>query len=128
FRSAPEDQTDLPKRRLRLGEDAHAAGAVTHVIGGVVLGDEFDLPKLRMRREETRADLVDEMLDRAAVEFVEDAFDLVTDRPWAKKAGTLGHAIRQIAVSPVHVHADRERAIREVRKGGVVIARERREW
>ena len=67
------------------------------------------------------------MLDRAAVELVEDTFDLVTDRPWSKKSGTLRYAIGQIGVPPVHVHADRERAIREVRKGGVVIARERRE-
>src|SRR5438477_1396115 len=124
---APKDETDLPKRRLRLGEDAHAAGAVTHVIGCVVLGDELDLAELGVRRQQARTDLVDEMLDRATVELVEDALDLVTDGAWCEKSGTFGHTIGQIAVTPVNVHADREWAIGEVRKRGVVVPRERGE-
>src|SRR6266568_3953008 len=67
------------------------------------------------------------MLDRAAVELVEDALDLVADGQGSEEAGGFGHAVLQIAIAPEHVHSDRERAIAELGEGRVVVPRERRE-
>src|SRR5437899_4676177 len=97
------------------------------MIGRVVLSDELELSELGMRGEQTRADLVDQMLDRATAELVKDPLDLVADGAWTEKTRTFRDPILQIAVSPVHIHPDRERAIGELREGRVIVARERRE-
>src|SRR4030081_209313 len=115
MRSALQDETDLSEGRARFREDPDAAGAIPHVIGCVILRDELDLLELSVRREKACADLVNEVLDRAAVELVEDSLDLVTDGSGPEKAGTLRHPVFQIAVAPVHVHPDRQWAIAELR-------------
>src|SRR2546423_11973100 len=109
-RSALEYEADLSEGCPWLGEHPDATRAVAHVVWRVVFGDELDLLELRVCREQARADLVDQMLDRTAIEIVEDALDLVADRARPEKAGAFGHAVPQIPVTPVHVHPDREGA------------------
>src|SRR6267378_187120 len=127
MRSASQYEADLSEGSPWFREDPDTASAVAHVVGRVILRYELDLLELRVRREKASADLVDEVLDRAAVELVEDAFDLVTDGPRPKEPGPFGHPVLQIAVAPVHVHMDRERSIRELGKRRVVVTCERRE-
>src|SRR5213593_4609133 len=125
--SAPQDQADFSEGRARFREDADTSGAVPHMVRRVILRDELDLLKLRVCREQASADLVDEVLDGATVEVVEDALDLIADGSRSEEAGAFGHAVLQIEVTPVHVHSNRERAIGELRKRCVVVPSERRE-
>src|SRR5256885_16729696 len=90
--SALEHQADLSKGGPRFSEDPHPAGAVAHVVRRVVLSDELDLRELSVRGEQPRADLVDQVLDRTAVEFVEDPLDLVTNGSRSEKARQIGRA------------------------------------
>src|SRR5438093_8658401 len=125
--SALEHQADLSEGGPRFSEDLHPAGAVAHVVRRVVLSDELDLRELSVRGEQPRADLVDQVLDRAAVEFVEDPLDLVTNGSRSEKARPLRDSVAQIAVTPVHVHPNRKGPIGELGERRVIVARERRE-
>src|SRR5258708_3937518 len=69
-RSAPQDKTDLPEGLAGLGEHADVALPVGHGVGGVVLGAELHRAERREAFQQTLADLVDELLDGAAVEVV----------------------------------------------------------
>src|SRR5438132_959933 len=69
----------------------------------MVLRDELDLPELSVRREQARADLVDQVLDRATVELVEDPLDLVADSTRAEEgAETEERAARVVGSHRVH--------------------------
>src|SRR5256886_11585818 len=117
-----DHKADLPKGAPRFSEDPPPAGAVAHVVGRVVLSDELYLRELSVRGEQARADLVDQVLDRAAVEFVEDPLDLVTNGSRSEKARPLRDSVAQIAVTPVHVHADRQGPIGELGERRVIVA------
>src|SRR5205814_1393877 len=125
--SALENQTDLSEGGSGFGEDPHATGAVPHVVGRVVLRYELELAKLGMGCEEAGADLVDEVLDGATVELVEDPLDLVADGTRSEKPWTLRHSVPQVAVTPVHIQTDGQGPIGELGKRRVVVACERRE-
>src|SRR5256714_6218733 len=125
--SALENQTDLSEGGPGFGEDPHATGAVRDVVGRGVRRDELELAKLGMGCEEAGADLVDEVLDGATVELVEDPLDLVANGTRSEKPWTLRHSVPQVAVTPVHIQMDRQGPIGELGKRRVVVARERRE-
>src|SRR5439155_426965 len=66
--SAAEDEPDPSKSRVRVRVDLHPLVAFAHPGGlpGPVLRFEGDLGELRTAREHAPADLVDQVLDRAA--------------------------------------------------------------
>src|SRR5467141_1024747 len=67
------------------------------------------------------------MLYRAAVELVEDALDLVAHRARPEKPATFSDAVLQIAVAPVRVHTDCQRAVGELGERRVVVPSKGRE-
>src|SRR3989454_621964 len=71
--SPSQHEADFSKGGPGFREDLRAACAVPHVVGRAVLGDKFDLLKLRVCSEQARPYLVDQMLYRAAVELMEGA-------------------------------------------------------
>src|SRR3989442_9604228 len=108
--SPSQHEADFSKGGPGFREDLRAACAVPHVVGRAVLGDKFDLLKLRVCSEQARPYLVDQMLYRAAVELMESALDLVANGPGPEEAGAFGDPLPYIAVPPVHVHTGRQRA------------------
>ena len=78
---ATKDQPDPSVRGVRVRVDLHSLVGLARPGGlpGPVLRLERDLAELRAAREQAPPDLVDEVLDRAAVEFVEDAVHEVAD-------------------------------------------------
>src|SRR3982750_2323898 len=108
-----EYEPDHAERSAWLGEHAHAAGALVHRVGRLVLRRELDLRELAVRGEQPCAHLVDEVLDRAAVELMERALELIADGARAKDAKPFGDAVAKIAVPPPGVEVDRERPVDE---------------
>src|SRR6266849_3203844 len=118
----PEHEPDLPEGLPRLREDPHVALALRDRVRSVVLRGELDLAEDRKAFQQTRPHDVYEMLDRAAVEFVEGLLERATNEPARDPAGAL-----RVVVAPVRVHADGERPVGELRQSRVLIPRERHE-
>src|SRR3989442_8478415 len=128
--SAAEDEPDPSESRVRVRIDLHpvVAFADPGSLPGPVLRLEGDLGKLWTAREQAPADLVDQVLDRAAVELVERAVDEVTDLLRVDVAvEAIADRVHQVGVAPAHIQVDEQRAIGRFGQRCVCVAMELRE-